>query len=78
MQGILAPMPVRLRSSRRGAILALALALPVGCVSVRLDVTFAPGSFEMTPHGTTVLQDSTQPPVHVGDGGVDAERIPTE
>jgi hypothetical protein len=56
----------------------LALSILAGCVSVHLDVTFAPGSFEMKPHGTTVLQDPAQHPIHVGDGGADAERIPTE
>jgi hypothetical protein len=56
---------------------ALALVLPLGCVTVRLDVTFAPGSLDLKPHGTTVLQDPAQQPIHVGDG-VDARSIPTE
>lgn len=56
----------------------LALLLAAGCVSVRLDVTVAPGSIDLRPDGTTVLQDPAQRPVHVGDGGPDVERIPTE
>jgi hypothetical protein len=68
-------MTRRLRWAGRAAVLCLAGA--AGCVSVRLDVTFAPGSIDMKPHGTTVLQDPAQRPVHVGDGrGPDAESIP--
>lgn len=65
-----------LYSSGRSAVLALVLA--AGCVSVSLDVTFAPGSIDMRSPGTTVLQDPAQRPVHVGDGGADVESIPAE
>jgi hypothetical protein len=63
-------------SSGRSAVLALVLA--AGCVSLHLDVTFAPGSIDMRSHGTTVLQEPAQRPVHVGDGGTDADSIPAE
>jgi hypothetical protein len=62
----------------RASALGLALAMAAGgCVSVKLDVTFAPGVVDLKPHGSTVLQDPAQRPLHVGDGK-DAEAIPTE
>jgi hypothetical protein len=68
------------RGRLTGRVVAAALSLvAAGCVSVSLDVTFAPGSVDMRPHGTTVLQNPSQPPVHVGDGkGPEAESIPAE
>jgi hypothetical protein len=56
----------------------LALILAAGCFSVSVEVTFAPGSIDLRSHGTTVLQDPAQRPVHVGDGGADAENLPAE
>jgi hypothetical protein len=63
---------------RAGALGLALVGAAAGCVSVKLDVTFSPGVVDLKPHGATVLQDPAQRPLHVGDGGKDAEALPTE